>query len=295
MKLNYSLDDLRCFCAVAQFGSFKSAAQALDIPLSTLSRRISKLEQDLSIRLLNRDAHKVTLTQTGQKYFTRSNGLFESLGEVANDLHKDKHEAKGKIRIAAPMNVMTELLSRLTCDFMRKYPEIQLEVKLSNYLIDIEAEGVDIAFRVGDVKMDNWIAKPLKDIRFIVCASPALDTTKITKPAHLADYPIALCHPMTQWQLECEKNHARYEFSPGSNVRFEADELQALMAVVQSGLGIGFIPDYSANSKIEAGSLVQLLPNWSSRPRALHMLYRDRENIPKRVRLLIDYMNSVFH
>ncbi|SBS25754.1 HTH-type transcriptional regulator DmlR [Marinomonas spartinae] len=294
MKLNYSLDDLRCFCAVAQYGSFKAAALALDIPLSTLSRRISKLEQDLSIRLLNRDAHKVTLTQTGQKYFARSHGLFESLVEVASDLHKDKHEARGRIRIAGPINVMSELLSDQISGFMQDYPDIQLEMKLSNYLIDIEAEGIDVAFRVGDVNEDNWIAKSLTDIQFIVCASPSLDTSKITKPAQLADYPIVLCYPMRQWELVCKKNHAHYNFAPGSNVRFETDDLRALFPVVQSGLGIGYIPDYSAKPMIKSGLLVQLLPNWGSQPRRLSMLYRDRKNMPLRVRLFINYMAAAF-
>lgn len=96
MKPSYSLDDLRCFCAVARSGSFKDAAQSLGMPLSTLSRRIRQLEADLQLRLLNRDAHRVVLTSTGEQYFQRSVALFDELDDIDEDLHRDKHQPQGK-------------------------------------------------------------------------------------------------------------------------------------------------------------------------------------------------------
>ncbi|MDP5215426.1 LysR family transcriptional regulator [Pseudoalteromonas tunicata] len=168
MKFNYSLDDMRCFCAVAQYGSFKQASTALEIPLSTLSRRVAKLEEDLAIRLLNRDAHRVQLTHSGQRYYQRSASLFEELEDVAVCLQQDKTQAKGTIRISAPVNFGVHVLAQHFNAFLIEYPDIHLDLRLSNQNIDIEEEAIDIAFRVGDHNAVHWIGRHLTNIRFVI-------------------------------------------------------------------------------------------------------------------------------
>jgi transcriptional regulator, LysR family len=294
MKLNYSLDDLRCFCTVAQLGSFKAAAQQLSMPQSTLSRRIRQLEQDLALRLLNRDAHRISLTQTGHCYFERAAGLFDELNAISDDLLGEKQQPKGKIRVSAPINAGKQFLRAVLFDFMRAYPEIQLDLSFSNTLIDIEGEGMDVVFRVGNPVVEDWIARPLRDIHFIVCASPDSDYGEISSPTDLMGKPVVLCHPMTVWQLEHNTTGEAYDYQATTGIRGEVDEIEMLTHAVQAGFGMGYIPDYSALPLINEGALQRVLPEWQSQARTLFLLYRDREHVPLRVRLLVEFVLARF-
>ncbi|OOF22036.1 LysR family transcriptional regulator [Salinivibrio sp. IB574] len=294
MKPNYSLDDLRCFCTVAQLGSFKAAAQQLAMPQSTLSRRIRQLEQDLALRLLNRDAHRISLTQIGHRYFDRAAGLFDELQALNDDLVSEKHHPQGKIRISAPINAGKQFLRRVFFDFMREYPEIQLDLNFSNSLIDIEAEGMDVVFRVGNPVVENWIARTLTDIHFILCASPDSDYHDVRSPNDLSGQPVVICHPMTVWELTHQQTGEAFDYQATTGIRAEVDEIEMLTHAVQAGFGIGYIPDYSALPLIEQGELQRVLPQWCSRARTLFLLYRDREQVPLRVRLLVEFVLARF-
>jgi len=290
MKPSYSLDDLRCFCTVARLGSFKDAAQTLSMPLSTLSRRIRQLETDLQLRLLNRDAHRVVLTSIGEQYFQRSVALFDELNDIDEDLHRDKYQPQGKIRISAPINAGSQFLRAIFYEFLLKYPDIQLDLSFSNTLIDIEAEGMDVVFRVGNTVVDNWIARPLKHIHFILCSHPDYDISGITTPDKLCGHPTVICRPMIPWQLVHKESGEEFDYHPNKGVRLEVDEIVMLTHAIKTGLGIGYVPDYFALPMIAQGEMNHVLPDWSSKARTLHMLYRDRDNLPMRVRLFIEFV-----
>lgn len=290
MKPSYSLDDLRCFCAVARSGSFKDAAESLGMPLSTLSRRIRQLETDLQLRLLNRDAHRVALTCTGEQYFQRSVALFDELNDIDEDLHRDKYQPQGKIRISAPINAGSQFLRTIFYDFLLQYPDIQLDLSFSNSLIDIEAEGMDVVFRVGNPVVENWIARPLKHIHFILCSHPGYDISSITTPDRLCGHPTIICRPMIPWQLVHKESGDEFDYHPNRSVRLEVDEILMLTHAIKTGLGIGYVPDYFALPMIAQGEMNHVLPDWSSKVRTLYMLYRDRDHLSMRVRLFIEFV-----
>lgn len=295
MKFNYSLDDMRCFCAVAQHGSFKQASVALEIPLSTLSRRVAKLEENLAIRLLNRDAHRIQLTHSGQRYYERSLPLFEELNDVAVCLFQDTTQAKGTIRISAPVNFGVHVLAQHFNAFLNEYPDIHLDLRLSNQKIDIEEEAIDIAFRIGDHNADHWIGRHLTNIRFVICGSVNLDISNLKTPCDLEGFPTVLCAPMSTWKLQHTISEEIQTHKPSHNIRLRVDDISLLTRAIQDGLGIGFMPDYHAQPLIDSGALRQILPEWSNQPRGCQMLYRDRDNMPFRLRLLIDFMIKRFN
>jgi LysR family transcriptional regulator AphB len=294
MKFNYSLDDMRCFCTVAQYGSFKQASLVLDIPLSTLSRRVAKLEQDLGMRLLNRDAHRVQLTHLGQRYYERSAPLFEELQDLALCALQDKTQAKGVIRISAPVNYGAYVLAEHFNAFLKAYPDIQLDLRLSNQNIDIEEEAIDIAFRVGDHSADHWIGRTLSNIRFVICSQADMDVSDIKTPSELDHFPVITCAPMNIWKLQHIQTGEMQAYKPCSNVRLKVDDIIVLTRAIKDGIGIGLIPEYHAQPFIESGDIKQILPQWSNQPRGCQMLYRDRDNMPFRLRLLIDFMSKRF-
>lgn len=290
MKPSYSLDDLRCFCAIARSGSFKDAAQSLGMPLSTLSRRIRQLETDLQLRLLNRDAHRVSLTSTGEQYFQRSAVLFDELNDIDDALNRDKSQPQGKIRISAPINAGSQFLRTIFYNFLLQYPDVQLDLRFSNSLIDIEADGIDVVFRVGAPAVENWIARPLKNIHFILCSHPDYDISNISTPDKLYGHPSIICNPITPWQLVHKESGEEFDYHPQKNVKLEVDEILMLTHAVKIGLGIGYVPDYFARPMIAQGEVNHVLPDWHSKARTLFMLYRDRDHLPMRVRLLIDFV-----
>jgi len=289
MKSNYSLDDLRCFCAIVKLGSFKKASESLDMPLSTLSRRIRQLEKDLQLRLLNRDAHRVTLTHTGEQYYNRYCTLFDELNCIALDLSEDKEQPKGKIKISAPIYLGKHLLSAIFCDFLLQYPEIQLDLRFSNDLIDIEEQGIDIAFRIRNPGIDDWVVRQLKLTRNLLCCHPSQLIEHITHPEQLEGYAKITCVGLVPWQLENQLTGEKCHYQPNNLVRLEVDEIQMVTYAVKTGLGISYIPDYIALPMIEQGALKRILPNWQSEEQAFSMHYRDRKNMPLRVRLFIEY------
>ncbi|WP_028291924.1 LysR family transcriptional regulator [Oceanobacter kriegii] len=293
MKPTYSLDDMRCFCAVARLGSYKLASDWLNVPHSTLSRRIAKLEQDLKLRLLNRDAHRVQLTSTGQLYFDRCHHLFDELDDIATSLHTDNHHAKGRIRVAAPVNFGSHVLASHFNAFLRQYPDIQLDVRLDNRQIDIEEAAIDVAFRVGDHTAEHWVGRQLVDIRFLVCAPVSLNTDGIRHPSELGQLPQIICQPISRWAMVNLKSGDTFTHVP-QQPRLEVDDISVLTRAIKDEIGIGMIPDYHAQPLIERGVIKQILPDWSNQPRGCQMLYRDRQNMPHRVRLLIDFMLERF-
>ncbi|MDN3381553.1 LysR family transcriptional regulator [Pseudoalteromonas sp. APC 3358] len=289
MAASYSLDDLRYFCTIVKLGSFKKASTSLDMSLSTLSRRIRLLEQALQLTLLNRDAHRVTLTHTGELYYDRYRKLFDEVECIEQALCDEKDQPKGKIRICAPIYMGKHFLSAIFCNFLLQYPDIQLDLRFSNNLIDIEKEGIDIAFRVRNPAIDNWVIRELKLTHNVLCAHPDYDYQSITHPEQLEEQSKVTCVGLVPWQLKNQQTSEEYSFNPNTHVRLEVDEIQMMKQAVESGVGISYIPDYIALPLIKAGKLKRILPDWQSKGQPFSMLYRDRKQIPYRVRLLIEH------
>lgn len=291
MKARYSLDNLRLFWMVTKKGNFTKAATALGMPVSTLSRRVSQLEDELQMRLLNRDARRVTLTSSGLKYMELCGPLLDKLQALDEVLQEDKQSASGKIRISAPTNLTQHKLSHLFNTFLHQHPNIQIELSLSNKNIDIEGERIDVAFRASELKPMEWITRSLGAVDSIVCKSGNLDIDEsLTHPSQLNNYPLIISNPIKKWELINSKSKSRFEVTPGDNVRLEADELNVVAQAVIDGVGVGFIPRFVAEPLIRNGSLVQVLPQWSGYPKTLYILYRERQNQPYRLRLFIDFI-----
>ncbi|WP_046007394.1 LysR family transcriptional regulator [Pseudoalteromonas rubra] len=291
MKTNYSLDDMRLFWVVTQHGSFSQAAQSLNMPVSTLSRRIKQLENTLGLRLLNRDAHRVTLTGSGAQYAQRCGPLLSELQDISDALSAQRHEAHGSIRISAPNNLAQHQLAHIFSAFLHTYPGIKIELSLSNRNIDIEGEHIDIAFRASEHFPLDWIARPLGSIESIICASPGMPLRgDIVHPEQLLDLPVVLSNPVRTWKLHNQQSGEQFSYTPGAMIRLEADDLNLVSQAVTDGLGIGFIPRFIAQYQIAQGQMIQLAKDWTGQPRQLTMLYHDRDNMPHRLRLFIDYM-----
>ena len=281
---------MRLFCLVAEQGSFSQVARQTGMPASTLSRRIQLLEDSLQLRLLNRNAHRISLTTSGQHYLECYAHLFRELSDVALSLNEEKLLAEGKISIAAPVNLAQYWLGHQLNLFLQQHPRINLELHLSNRNIDIADGTIDMAFRVGVPNPSDWIARPLFSVEFIFCiSSKEAERFQLSHPKELTKHPLVVSRPVSSWQLETKDGSEDYHYQPEGNVRLAVDDLSVANQSVVDGLGIGLLPRQICQPYLDSGALQHILPDWRLTPRQVYMLYRDRKNHPFRLRLLIDH------
>ena len=291
MKADYSLDDLRLFRLVASLGSYTRAAEHSGIPLSTLSRRIAALESALTIRLLERNAHRLTLTRAGTEFLQRCAPLLDELQQVTEHLHDSHHEASGEIRFAAPINLTQSWLGQLLNDFMQIHPQIRIDLTLSNNNSDLIANHMDMAVRVGELQISEWIARPLAEIRFhLCCASHRPQWQRIVHPAELLSLPTVVAKPSTIWRLMEQGSNEHYDLLAAPQARLLVDDLACARDAVASGLGIGLLPLSLLAKHRQGGQIVAVESRWQGRPKPIHLLYRERSNLPRRIQLLRDYL-----
>ena len=294
MKPSYSLDDMRLFWLVAQAGSFRKAAEQEGVPPSTLSRRINALEQTLGLRLLHRDAHRINLTGTGRQYFERFGPLFNELDDISGDLHAEKHEPAGTLRVAVPVNTMYRWLATALNQFQLRYPKIDLDIRMSNWVIDVGEQAIDLAIRVGEPVLQGWIARPLTRVQSLLCASSrAVQWHQITHPSELVQYPLVVSSPINVWRFEHQQSEQQFEYRPQGNVRLTVDDMNIAMQAVAAGVGIGYLPRRVVLEHMQQGELMALAPDWLGPLRKTYLLYRDRDNQPLRLRLLIQHLLQV--
>ncbi|MCA1929700.1 LysR family transcriptional regulator [Rheinheimera sp.] len=294
MKPNYSLDDMRLFWVVAEAGSFRQAATVLGIPPSTLSRRINALEQTLGLRLLHRDAHRINLTGTGRQYFERCGPLFSELNDISGELHAEKHEPAGVLRIAAPVNTMYRWLAAALNQFQLRYPKIDLDIRMSNWMIDVGEHAIDLAIRVGEPRLQGWIARPLTLVQSLLCASNrATQWHHIQHPSELINYPLVVSSPINVWRFIHQQDQQQIDYSPQGNIRLSVDDMNIAMQAIEAGVGIGYLPRRVVQEYIQQGRLVALATDWQGPKRDTYLLYRDRDNQPLRLRLLIEHLLEV--
>ena len=287
--MNYQ--DLFIFLKVVERGSFLSASQSLSVPTSTVSRKVQQLENDLGYKLMHRRARKMVLTEAGVKFYNRCQPLFTELEYAAKELDDELAEPSGLLRVTAPVSLTNDLLAEWFFKFMERFPRINLELIVVNRNIDLVEEGIDVAFRIGEVRMQNWISRPLMESSFSVCASEDY-LLRRGAPKHPQD--------LYQHTLIVTRRNPVWSFSKGDELvridgdaRMKVDELNIAARAAENGLGIVNLPDYVVTKSLTAGRLKKLMPGWQPHPREVHMLYPERKYIPGKVRLFIEFV--MFH
>ena len=285
--MNYQ--DLYIFLKVIERGSFLAASESLVIPTSTVSRKVMQLEQDLGYKLMHRSSRKMVLTEAGEKFYNRCQPLFTELEYAAREVDDELAEPSGLLRVTAPVSLTNDLLAEWFFQFMERFPRINLELMVVNRNIDLVEEGVDVAFRVGDVRLQNWISRPLMESTFSVCASEDyLQRRGVPKhPEQLYSHTLIVPRRTPVWNfVGPEGEKVRID----SQARLKVDELSLAARAAESGLGIVNLPDYVVQESLQAGRLKKLMPSWEPSSREVHMLYPERKYIPGKVRLFIEFI-----
>ena len=287
-------DNIATFVEVIRRNSLAGAARHLGVPKSTVSRRLSRLEEQLATKLVHRDARRVAPTAEGIRFYDSVVDAIDALDTAVAGIEQSATEPRGNIRITAPDDLGRMRLIPQLAPFLEQYPEISMDLILSNRVVDLIHERVDLALRAGELTEPNLIARKLASSEFRLVAHPDndIDCDDISE---LASYPFVLYRRRGQAQvvhLERGENDTHETVELSVSGRVNVDNFAAMAELVATGQGIGLMPELHVADGVNAGRLVRIFPEWRLPSSPIHLVYSTRQ-LPERVRLLIDYLSQV--
>ncbi len=287
-------NELETFVAVVEGGTFSAAARALDLPVSTVSRQVTRLEDRLGVRLLNRTTRRVTTTGPGQSYFERARRIVAESQEAEEEVRQLHGQPRGLLRISAPpTGLRATMVEDLVAAFMLAYPHIEVELVAESRFVDLVAESYDLALRGGILKDSSLVARRLLTMKTALVASPAY-LARRGRPRRVAD--------LARHELLVQRTpgrQPRWPLSPRGSLpvrgRLTTNDLAVARTAALAGLGIAYMPMLLVDQELAAGLLEPVLPNAVGRDTdGLHLVYPQGRLLAGKVRAFIDFAVAFF-
>jgi DNA-binding transcriptional LysR family regulator len=287
-------EDLRAFVQAVESGSLTRAAEALQVATSAISRRIKELEARLGTQLLQRTTRQMRLTAAGETFHARAVEILQALDEAETEAGCQSRTLRGPLRIAAPLSFGKSHLSPILVDFARAHPGLELDVDFSDRVVDLVAEGHDLAVRIGNLRDSSLIARKLFDVRMVVAAAPGFWDRhgRPREPQALGELP-ALCYTGSE-----RVDSWRYAGPRGDSgvVRMRAAMRSTnggfLRDAAIAGLGVVMQPSFLLMEAVRDGRLVPVLCDHRWPTVAIHVVYPQTRHLPARARALIDTLRA---
>jgi DNA-binding transcriptional LysR family regulator len=274
-NLPFDLDALLVFGKVVESRSVSKAATLLGMPKSTVSRKLTKLESDLGIKLLRKNTHQLTVTDLGEQVYGHAVNILAEANGVRALVEGSKQEPQGELRVAIPVFVGIDYASRVGATFLRRYPQSRLDVHLVDKMVDPIKDGFDVVFGTGPLQDSSLIARKVFSLELFLCASADFmrqQAEHITDPTQLNALPFIDLGFGSQRKLSVTKNKRRFELSP--TVRARANNFQVCKEYILQGLGIGAMPtQILCTNELRTGTIVPVLPEWELDAMDVHMIY----------------------
>lgn len=292
----YDLNDMVLFTEVVQRGGFSAAARHLGMPPSRVSRRLSRLEAEVGVRLLQRTTRSLSLTPAGEVFLRHCQAMRDEAEAAYAAVAHVQQEPRGLLRISCPVTLAHTVLSTVFAQFLIRYPQVELEVEVSNRVVDPVADGIDVALRVRSTLSDSasYIVKRLGETGAILVAQPSLLARfdPVRGPADLVKLPtvaMSARQGQNEWELYGPEGAS---LTVTHRPRYMASDLLTLREGVEQGIGVGILPDYMCCDALKAGRLVQVLPQWAPLPGIIHAVFASRRGMAPAVRHFLDYLGE---
>lgn len=283
------LNDILVFARVVEAGSFTGAARLLDMPKTTVSRRIAALEREVGVRLIQRTTRSLNVTDAGRLYYAQSSEALRTIEDANLQLAEARAEPSGTIRISAPVGFGGYFLTDSVFDFLGTHPKAKVELRLTDDKLNLVENGIDLAFRTGILPDSTLIARKLGSSHRVLCGSPDYLARHGVpeEPADLAHHHCVIAGPSTanaHWVLDGPHGQETVTVSG----RFAANEMQAVVAAAIAGYGIAQLPHRVAEACIKDGRLRRLLDNYTTPVGGLYVVYPSSRHVSPLVKAFIE-------
>lgn len=287
-------EDMRCFVQVVDQGSVTGAARVLRLAPSAVSRRLRALEARLGTQLLARTTRRMRLTDAGRGFHARCRRILADLDEAEAEAADTQAALSGTLRGAAPLTFGVAHLTPILVEFMRAHPALEVDIDFSDRLVDLVAEGFEMAIRIGRLSDSSLIATRLAEVRLVPCAAPDL-VARRGAPAHpdeLRDWP-ALCYAGSErgdiWRWQAPDGA---EGAVPMTVRMRANNGGVLRDAAIAGEGVILQPSFVVHRAVEAGELVPLLGAFEWPRIAIHTVYPETRHLSARARAFLELVRA---
>ncbi len=289
------LSSLRAFVKVVESGSFAEAGRQLRLSRSAISKYIGELEQSLGVQLIVRTTRHASPTETGQRYFERAVSILAELVAADQAVSQSQAAPRGLLRVNAPMSFGTMRLGPVVADFMAQYPELQLQIVLSDDLLDPVQDGFDVTLRIAELESSSLVARRIMPVERVICAAPAY-LTRHGAPESPEDLRR---HTSLTYGFLLTGNQWKLTGADGDHWIQPAwtlcvNNAEVLRDVAIRGQGIALIPRFIAAEALASGELTAILPDYAAPSLALYAIYPPTRHLSVKVRLFIDFLVERF-
>jgi DNA-binding transcriptional LysR family regulator len=289
-----AISDLEIFSRVARTGNMSAAGREMGLSPAVVSKRISLLEEEVGARLFQRTTRQLTLTETGEGYYKRVVDILNLVEEAQDFVTRRNTKARGLLKVTAPTTFSRLHIAPYLTDFLNKFPEIELDVHLTDDFVDIISRGFDVAIRIGELQDSSLVQKKLATDHRVIVAAPKYLERAGAIPQTLADLDFHNClssGAQEFWRLQGPDG--QHQVRVKGNIRSNSAELvrEALMA----GLGLGLRSLWDIGPELQRGDLKIVLPQYKGADSvAIYAVYPCRDFMPTKVNALIEYLTQIY-
>jgi len=287
--------DMAAFVEVIRQGGFSAAARALGRTPSAVSKQIARLEERLGVRLLYRSTRRLRMTEEGEAYYRRAVAILSDIEEAEAAVTQSRVSPRGVLRVTNSIAFGRNQIVPMLPEFLGAYPDLKLQLSLSDNLVDLVEEGYDVAVRMAELTDSSLVARRLATDHRVVCASPAY-IEKFGAPRTPDDLRNHNClvyfdrRLRNEWELSIDGKLRRFPV----NGRFEANSGIAVHEAALSGLGIAYLATFLVAPDVKAGRLVTLLDDYITGGTPIYAVYPHRRHLSPKVRVFIDFLIGKF-
>ncbi|CQD35608.1 HTH-type transcriptional activator AaeR [Yersinia mollaretii] len=289
------LKRMSVFARVVECGSFTAAARQLEMSVSSISQTVSKLETELNVKLLNRSTRRIGLTEAGRIYYQGCRRMLQEVQEVHEQLYAFNNTPTGTLRIGCSSTMAQNVLATMTADMLKEYPGLSVNLVTGIPAPDLIADGLDVVIRVGALQDSGLFSRRLGSMPMVVCAAKSylLQHGTPEKPSDMINFSWLeySVRPDSNFELIAPEGITT-QISPQG--RFVTNDSQTMIRWLKAGAGIAYAPLMWVIEEIKRGEVEVLFKKYHSDPRPVYALYTEKDKMPLKVQVCIDYLTEYF-
>lgn len=287
-----TIDGMRTVVAVIETGSFTAASERLGISKSLTSKYVNRVEEQLGVTLFHRTTRKLSVNQSGQEYYLQAQQVLAKVDQLYHQLHSNNNEASGPLRITASQGFAEELLSPLIPEFLARYPDIQIDIIVTNQKLDLVEQAIDIAFRASELDDSSLRYRKVMSLQSSVYAAPEL-ARQYCHDREIIQLPCLIdnnLHSTARWPVANALNQSNSCNSLAVRAVFKSNSPRLIRQLTLSAVGASYQPDIIVAPYVEKGLLQKLDIGFKPLKYPLNALYRGGAYQPERVKVFLDFV-----